>query len=399
VEIEDTVANLEAAYTNGNLTAIQNEAAIFFGIAKPGATNLGLDVRVADTVDHINTMINSGSDANLASMASSFIVVDTAANIVASINKNNWQSATNIANNIVVKDTYANIKANASVLFNASQSNGDHVEVTKVIFTDIAGADVNSPLVVGTGYTANGQLPQFDFSQATGFAQTSGVSALTVTESVLTQSAVSSLASNTSSAGTNAHSGVALTIGDSVSSKVAINILSTSSTTGNPDTTNSAILSVIATPSSTLTLTKNYLLSAGNSGTPSATNSETILGISTGDKISFSTPMTTVTSPTASSGLAAVNGSTAVATFSATDTTSAQHITAVEKALNTTSANGHVALYTDNSAATVATTSVLVTDASHAAGANTASAGDNLVQVVGVAPSQVALSGGVLVVH
>jgi hypothetical protein len=394
IEIEDTVDNLRALYANGKptaaLLAIQNEADIFFASARSGATNLGLDVRVTDSVSNINSLITNGSDVDLASKVSSFIVVDTAANIVASIANNNWQSATNIANNIVVKDTYLNIKNNAGVLFNATQSNGDHVEVTKVIFTDLVGADSNSPLVIGTGYTANGQLPQFDFSQASGISGT-----LSVTESVLSKSVVTTLASDISTAGIGAKSGVSLKIGDSLnSSKVVIDILTKADTTANPDSTNSAILSVIA--SSTMTPTKIYQIAAGNTGAPSATVYESILGISTGDKISYTQSLTTVNT-SASSGQAGVNGSTGVASFNASDSTNTLKIEAVEKALNINPVDGHVALYSDTSSG-VQKTNVFIADAVVASGTTAASAGDNLVQVVGVTPSQVSLSGGVLTV-
>jgi hypothetical protein len=394
LEIQDTVENLRALYINGKPTAtmlaIQNEADIFFASARPSAINLGLNVRVTDSVSNINNLINNGSDVNLASKVSSYIVVDTAANIVASINKNHWESATNIANNIVVKDTYLNIKNNAGTLFNASQSNGDHVAVTKVIFTDLVGADSSAPLIVGTGYTANGQLPQFDFSQASGIT-----GQLSVTESVLSKSVVTTLASDTSTAGIGAKSGVSLKIGDSSSSsKVVINILTKVDTTANPDSTNSAILSVIA--SSSMTPTKIYQIDAGENGAPSASVYETILGISTGDKISYTKGLTTA-STTASPGQAGINGSTGVASFNSSDSTNTLKIEAVEKALNITPIDGRVALYSDTSSS-VQKTNVFIADAVVASSTTAASAGDNLIQVVGVAPSQVSLSGGVLTV-
>jgi hypothetical protein len=290
----------------------------------------------------------------------------------------------------VVKDTYLNIKNNAGTLFNSSQSNGDHVAVTKVIFTDLVGADSSQPLVVGTGYTDNGQLPQFDFSQAAGIT-----GQLSVTESVLSKSVVTTLASDTSVAGSGAKSGVSLKIGDSSSSsKVVIDILTKVDTTANPDSTNSAILSVIATPA--MIPTKIYQIAAGNTGAPSATVYESILGIGTGDKISYTQALTTVSTST-NSGQAGINGSTGVASFNASDSTNTLKIEAVEKALNITPVDGHVALYSDTSSG-VQKTNVFIADAVVASSTTAASAGDNLVQVVGVAPSQVSLSGGVLTV-
>ena len=214
VEINDTVANLKAAYDAGEITTLSNIARQLFDDVNPGATNTGLGIRVTDTVANITSFLNNTSYANLLGKVSAFIVSDTAANIVAGLNTqdNSWNSATTSANNIVVKDTYANVQQYASTLFNPQNNNS---VVTKIIFTDVTGA--TSPIVIGANYSYNGQMPQFDFSQAKGLQ---GI--VTVTETILDQAQINSIA--TGSAWGN--SGIALTVKDSAGNQVVINVLS-----------------------------------------------------------------------------------------------------------------------------------------------------------------------------
>jgi hypothetical protein len=164
-------------------------------------------------VANITSFLNNTSYANLMGKVSAFIVSDTAANIVAGLNTqdNSWNSATTSANNIVVKDTYANVQQHASTLFNSQNNNS---VVTKIIFTDVTGA--TSPIIIGANYSFNGQMPQFDFSQAKGLQ---GI--VTVTETILDQAQI-----NSGAMSAWGNSGIALTIKDSADHQIVINVLS-----------------------------------------------------------------------------------------------------------------------------------------------------------------------------
>ena len=182
IGVVDTVANLEAAYNNGQIAALENIALL--STANSAYRNGNLSVRVLDTVANIESLLDDANYATLLSKVSSVAIVDTAANIASDISKgDDWSSAIGMANNIVVQDSYANVQSNANSLFGGSWSG----EVTKVIFTDITGASANSPLMVSANYSNNGQLPVFDFSQALGF---SGKLAVTENWNLLPQPAV-----------------------------------------------------------------------------------------------------------------------------------------------------------------------------------------------------------------
>jgi hypothetical protein len=222
VEINDTVANLKAAYDAGKIATLSNIAQQLFDDVNPGASNTGLGIRVTDTVANITSFLNNTSYANLLGKVSAFIVSDTAANIVAGLNTqdNSWNSATTSANTIVVKDTYTNVQQYASTLFNSQNNNS---VVTKIIFTDVTGA--TSPIIIGANYSYNGQMPQFDFSQAKGLQ---GI--VTVTETILDQAQI-----NSGAMGAWGNSGIALTIKDSADHQIVINVLSNGySYNGNP---------------------------------------------------------------------------------------------------------------------------------------------------------------------
>jgi hypothetical protein len=400
VQVNDSVANVEAyaAY----VSAIQSAAASFFTNVNASANNIGLDFRITDTVAAINGLLSSGTYSTLASMVSSYIVVDSAQNIANAINNNDWATATNTANNIVVKDTFANVQAYAATLF--SSNSGNNVEATKIIFTDISAANANNPLVINANYSWNGQMPQLDFTQAgllTG--------AVTVTESVLSSSQVSNLVSTKGYGITGpAMYGTALTITDSASHQVIVDILSPSSPMAdtNPDLANSDILSVYLnsanTESRVFNLTAGSLAFTNNGGGgPNNSNFESIFNFGVNDKISFSNAgsltnlSVAANSAGATAGQANIN-SLGLATFNGSDTTLNQQIAAVEKAIGTSgvgAAAGHLAYWQNG-----ADTYVLITD-SHSG--NLASTGDDLVKLVGVqSPSaHLSLVNGALVYH
>ncbi len=413
VQINDSVAQAEAY--SPYLTTMQSAAASFFTNVNASANNIGLDFRITDTVAAINGLLSSGTYSTLASMVSSYIVLDTAAHIADSIQNNDWASATNTANDIIVKDSFANVQSYAATLF--SSNSGNNVEATKIIFTDISAANANNPLVINANYSWNGQMPQLDFTQAgllTG--------AVTVTESVLSSTQINNLIANKGSAITGpAMYGTALTITDSASHQVIVDILSPSSPMAdtNPDLANSDILSVYLnsanTESRVFNLTAGSLAFTNNGGGgPNNSNFESIFNWSASDKIIFSSPLATANSYS-SIGLSVVGSSVAatagqaqidtaanagahvtqgLATFVNNSETLNQQIADVEKAMSVGGAGaGHMAYWQNGN-----DTYVLITDSTtHINGA--ISVGDDLVKLVGVAASHVQLVNGAVVYH
>jgi Ca2+-binding RTX toxin-like protein len=110
--------------------------------------------------------MNSGTYNDVDAYVTNYTVVDTAQNIINDFYGDSWSGATSSANTIVVKDTYANIFAKMVDLVNGNFSQSF---VSKFIFTDLIGANVNQPLVIPPGYSYSGLMPVFDFSQAIGF--------------------------------------------------------------------------------------------------------------------------------------------------------------------------------------------------------------------------------------
>jgi hypothetical protein len=130
-------------------------------------------------------------------------------------------------------------------------------------------------------------------------------------------------------------------------------------------------------------------------GTPSSSNFATINNWQVGDVIQYSSFLKVIgnTGPS-STGLASINAQTGLVTFDPTDLSSLQdQIAAVENAIAAagTSGSGHFAKWDRGG-----DTYVLVTD-SHSGSA--ASAGDDLVKLVGVDSYHVQLLAGVVVAH
>ena len=133
--------------------------------------------------------------------------------------------------------------------------------------------------------------------------------------------------------------------------------------------------------------------SANVHGAPSAKHFDSITGWNTGDSISYSAAagnnirLTTVVHKGATAGTAAINAK-GVATFDPKDNTSALKIAAVEKALGLapTHKAGQFAMWVEGE-----NTKVLIRDGSHSAPEkiSTISAGDELIQLVGINPSHV----------
>ena len=133
--------------------------------------------------------------------------------------------------------------------------------------------------------------------------------------------------------------------------------------------------------------------SANVHGTPSASHYDSIKGWSVGDSISYSDVsgknivLTTVAHNGATTGTAAINAK-GMATFDPKDNTSALKIAAVEKALGLapTHKAGQFAMWVEGG-----NTKVLIRDGSHSTPEkiSTISAGDELIQLVGINPSHV----------
>ncbi|MBT8605609.1 hypothetical protein G6677_03885, partial [Polynucleobacter paneuropaeus] len=388
VQIMDTVAALEAAYDNGHLAQIQAVANTFFNNVNPTASNLGLDLRVNDSLANINALLYSGHYSPLDGMVSSFIVTDSATNLANSFNNDDWSTVIQSANNIVVQDTYSQILANQAILFNWGQSNNGNGEITKVIFTDLSTADASHPIIVNLGYSYVGRMPLFDFNSA-GFS-----GAVTVTERGLTQSAAQAINSN-------AYSGELITLTDTSNKQVVIDILSYNanySSFGNPADPFGVDLASLVLPSNgnlgnaTFNLAAGANILSGSYG-PSATNFMSILNWGGSDNIQYSSPLSvTGFNGTAVAGKASI-ASSGLTTFYGSDTTLAQQIQAAEAAIHAVgpSAAGHIA-YWDNNGSTY----VLITGDNNAAG-NTVSMNDDLVKLVGIDHTHVALSVGHLI--
>jgi len=166
IQLQDSVANLKAAFNNGKIAVIETAAKSF----NPDASkNLGLEISVKDTMSNLDAFIVSSDYVNLSSRVENYIIEDTANNIVKGIRDHDWQEAISCANDIIVKDTYQNIFNNINVVGQTDLLDDYSIKVTKFIFTDIIGANSNTPLVIPVDYTSSGVMPTFDFSQATGF--------------------------------------------------------------------------------------------------------------------------------------------------------------------------------------------------------------------------------------
>jgi uncharacterized repeat protein (TIGR02059 family) len=207
IHLHDSVANLEAAFDSGLLNTIKTASTSFISGAQ---TKLGTIITVEDTISNINTLITSGKYSDLSSSVKNYQIVDTASNIASAINNSHWNEAVNCSDNITVLDTYTNVFNNASTLFGQFTN-----KATKIVFTDISGASSSNPLIISSNYSnyGNGLMPEFDFTNA-GF--TGNVS---VQETKLT----------TIPSGYSSAYGSALTISDSNSHSVTIDMLSDNS--------------------------------------------------------------------------------------------------------------------------------------------------------------------------
>ena len=216
ISIHDTVANIEAAYNAGHKKTIGDilDNNSFWSNGYSG-------LAVEDTIANINNFLNSGSYVEISSKTKSYIVVDSAANVLKAIQSDNWGEAIGVSDNIVVKDTFANIQANAADLFTVDYRS----PVSKLVFTDITGADANHPLIIAPYMSEDGLMPLLDFSKASALQGN-----VSVTESALTGSALTQLQSLYA----YTRSAVALSITDTAGHTVIVDVLS-NRTEGDPN--------------------------------------------------------------------------------------------------------------------------------------------------------------------
>jgi len=212
IQLQDSVANLKAAFDIGKIATIETAAKAFN--SSDTSKNLGLEISVKDTMANMDPFIASTDYLNLSSQVKNYVVEDTASNILSGINDNNWNDSIRCANEVIVKDTYQNIFNKANIVDSTDLFDDYATKVTKIIFTDITGADPNTPFVIPTNYSYSGLMPVIDFSQATGFTGN-----VTVTESDL----ISWPTGFTSTYGS------VLTVADTNSHSVKIEILSNNS--------------------------------------------------------------------------------------------------------------------------------------------------------------------------
>jgi hypothetical protein len=135
----------------------------------------------------------------------------------------------------------------------------------------------------------------------------------------------------------------------------------------------------------------NFEFAQNTTGKPSATNFYSILNFSGHDEISFTTPLLVVgNSGAATDGLASINATTGIATFSAHDSTLALQLAAVENAIAAanTPAAGHVAMWANGS-----NTEILITDSHSGSGIG---AGDNLIQLTDFSLAHASLMNGMV---
>jgi hypothetical protein len=152
VDVVDNVGNLEAAYANGSLSALQ--AAV--------TTTIKLDVK--DNLSNLSSLFNSSSELGLISHLQDVSVVDTAQNIA-----NGFQSPGSgldplrLANSIIIQDSYANVLA-------ASQSNANLLGEVSEINLSSGATTGQAALQVSLGATANGTtaLPELVLSFMSG---------------------------------------------------------------------------------------------------------------------------------------------------------------------------------------------------------------------------------------
>ena len=423
MEVSDTVANVEAALANGQLPALQ--AGVSSMLSGPGVSNNSIpSLRLIDTIDNINTFLSNQQDAALWPLVGTIVVEDTAINLAAGFanptNGNTWTSAVVHANNFWVKDSFANIQSHASALFAGGY------EVNKVLFTDISGA--TGPLVVGAQYSAHGQLPMFDFTNATGFignvtaseSQITGGEEITVSDQYGHQ-VVIDVMTNTSDANHSELYSVVLpaeTVNVSqLTSLPSVWPFSPVNITDTATNINSQLGIVQADIASGLAndlinLSGMNLVSGNGVSTLDGSNGNTEFTFTTasaapsngnetasishwqvGDAIQYSSILKAVAATTpAVQGTAAIDGATGLANFVLADHTVDQQLLAVEKALSLSAPGaGHFAKW-DNDGNTY----VLITDGHSGA---TVGAGDDLIKIVGADSSHVQLVGGVVVAH
>ena len=172
VDVIDNVSNLEAAYANGGLTALQ--AAI--------TAPLSFDVR--DNLANLHSLFNNSSEIGLISHLQDVTVEDTAQNIANGfLAPGSGLDPLQLANNIIIQDSYAGALA-------ASQTNNNLLgEVSEIVLSSGATSGQGA-LQINLGNAANSTtaLPELVLSfmsgalSATETSDGSGGTLVTITD-------------------------------------------------------------------------------------------------------------------------------------------------------------------------------------------------------------------------
>ncbi|MGD0958392.1 MAG: hypothetical protein ABSB19_01150 [Methylomonas sp.] len=107
VSILDSVANLEAAYTNGGFASLET------ALRNSGDTNADMQITVKDSIANLNGLFADPAYQGLVSNLTGVTVADSAANIanaLANIDGNSV-SPVSVADNIVIQDSLGNVQA------------------------------------------------------------------------------------------------------------------------------------------------------------------------------------------------------------------------------------------------------------------------------------------------
>jgi hypothetical protein len=355
--IQDTVANIKAAYDSGRIGMMEAAANSFLS-----SNNSGLTVRVRDTAANIDAFLNSGTYNALAAKTTSYMVIDNVSNLINAFN-DGWANSVSLASNIFVKDTYANISGHSDDLFNGYSNS---IQATRAIFTNLIGANINNPLII-EDKDSDGIFPQLDFTLA----------GLTGDIAIL-QSKMGSVPS-----GYAQNNGIALNIYHSGGQNIAINILNNyyDGNGNNIDPTGVSTENLLLPTSSGFT-NYSFSFSSGDIGLPTDHNYASIYNFNTGDRVTYSSGIMSIVgnSAPATAGKASINLSSGIASFDLADTTLAQQLTAVERAISDSNVHskGHMAMWANGP-----DTFMLITD-----DRNGVTDGDALIRIVDKQPNQ-----------
>jgi len=162
VFVLDSVANLEAAYSNNSLSTLTTDV--------KGITGHGINIVVKDSIANLSALLDSSSETGLYSELHDVTVIDTAQNIANDLNNgsnSNSVDPLSIANTIIIQDSYAHI-------LSAEQVDQSMLsQVSKIIITaGPAAGNAALQIDLGSSYNSNSNvasaLPEVVLSYMTG---------------------------------------------------------------------------------------------------------------------------------------------------------------------------------------------------------------------------------------